>query len=110
MSRSKPGSYLSFDDWPEDDRDLWDAATRNDDPFAGAAGARLAKRTLHAYRQACRAFLGFLTVTEPAALNKPHSNGFQLIGFGDLPGIYRKRTHPVPSPYRSKCCTGRPES
>jgi hypothetical protein len=52
MSRSKPGSYLSFDDWPEDDRDLWDAATRNDDPFAGAAGARLAKRTLHAYRQA----------------------------------------------------------
>jgi hypothetical protein len=45
-----------------------DGATRNDDPFAGGAGARLAKRTLHAYRQAWRALLGFLTLTEPAAL------------------------------------------
>jgi len=68
MSRSKPGSYLPFADWPEGDRDLWDAATRNDDPFAGDAGARLAKSTLHVYRQAWRAFLGFLTIAEPAAL------------------------------------------
>jgi integrase/recombinase XerD len=68
MSSPKPGSYLPFDDWPEGDKDLWDTATRHGDPFAGGAGARLAKSTLHAYRQAWRAFLGFLTVTEAAAL------------------------------------------
>jgi hypothetical protein len=68
MSPSKPPSYLPFDNWPEGDKDLWHAATGNDDPFAGAAGARLATSTQHAYRQGWRAFLGFLTVTEPAAL------------------------------------------
>src|SRR5262245_54285685 len=69
MPRSKPKLLLPFNEWPEGDKDLWHAATENDDPFAGAAGARLAKGTLHVYRQAWRAFLGFLTITEPAALD-----------------------------------------
>ena len=68
MPKSKPQLLLPFSDWPEVDKDLWHAATSDDDPFAGAAGARLAKSTLRAYRQAWRGILGFLALTEPAAL------------------------------------------
>jgi integrase len=69
MPRSKPILQLPFNEWPEGDKDSWHAATENDNPFAGAAGARLAKSTLHVYRQAWGAFLGFLTITEPSALD-----------------------------------------
>jgi hypothetical protein len=68
MPRSKPKLYLPFDDRPEGDKDLWHAATENDDPFTGGAHGRLAKSTLHVYRQAWRAFLGLLSITELAAL------------------------------------------
>jgi integrase len=59
---------LPFNDWPEADKALWHAATRDDDPFADTAGARLAKSTLHVYWKAWRRFLGFLTIIEPATL------------------------------------------
>jgi integrase/recombinase XerD len=68
MPKSKPKLLLPFNDWPESDKELWHAAMRDDDPFADAAGARLAKSSLHVYWKAWRRFLGFLTITEPAAL------------------------------------------
>jgi integrase/recombinase XerD len=66
MAKSK--LLLPFNDWPEVDKELWHAATGDDDPFADAAGARLAKSTLHVYWKAWRRFLGFLTIAEPGAL------------------------------------------
>lgn len=68
MPKSKPKVLLPFSDWPEPDKELWHAATRDDDPFADAAGTRLAKSTLHVYWKAWRQFLGFLTMAEPGAL------------------------------------------
>ena len=63
-----PKLSLPFAQWPEADRHLWVAATSRDDPFDDAPGARLAKTTLHTRWMAWRRFLGFLTLTEPEAL------------------------------------------
>ena len=60
--------HLPFDQWPETDRLLWAGATADDDPFADAPGARLAKTTLHTRWMAWRRFLGFLAIAEPEAL------------------------------------------
>jgi integrase len=49
---------------------MWNAAVEGDDPFDDGPGARLAKTTLHAYWMGWRRFLGFLTLTEPDALEK----------------------------------------
>jgi integrase/recombinase XerD len=70
MSGPKPRLHLPFADWPEIDRRTWNAAIENDDPFDDGPGARLAKRTLHKYWMGWRRFLGFLTITEPDALEK----------------------------------------
>jgi integrase len=60
--------HLPFAQWPSADQRLWLSATSEDDPFADAPGARLAKTTLHGRWMAWRRFLGFLTITEPEAL------------------------------------------
>jgi integrase/recombinase XerD len=59
---------LPFDHWPETDRVLWTRATANDDPFGDAAGAGLAKTTLHSRWMAWRRFVGFHSATDPEAL------------------------------------------
>jgi integrase len=71
MSMAGPPAnlHLPFDQWPKTDRRLWTSATAQDDPFADAPGARLAKTTLHSRWMAWRRFLGFLTVMEPEALH-----------------------------------------
>jgi len=60
--------HLPFAQWPEADQRLWASAVAEDDPFADAPGARLAKTTRHSRWMAWRHFLGFLTITEPEAL------------------------------------------
>jgi integrase len=70
MPGPKPRLHLPFSDWPEIDRRMWDAAVANDDPFADGPGGRLAKTTLHKYWMGWRRFLGFLSITEPDALEK----------------------------------------
>jgi hypothetical protein len=69
MSKSNPKLLLPLSDWPELDKELWHAAIRDDDPFSDAAGTRLAKSTLLVYCKGWRRFLGFLTITEPDALD-----------------------------------------
>jgi len=73
MPGPKPRLHLPFADWPEIDRRMWDAAVKNDDPFADGPGGRLAQRTLHKYWMGWRRFLGFPTLTEPDALKKTPS-------------------------------------
>ena len=68
MPGPKPRLSLLFADWPEVDKQMWTDAISNDDPFIGAAGARLAKATQHKYLMGWRRFLGFLKITEPDAL------------------------------------------
>jgi len=68
MSGPQPRLHLPFSDWPEVDRLMWNSAVNNDDPFADGVGARLSKTTLHKYWMGWRRFLGFLTITEPDAL------------------------------------------
>ena len=46
----------------------WKRQLDDDDPFSDGIAARLAKRTLHKYWMGWRRFLGFLTITEPEAL------------------------------------------
>lgn len=70
MSGPKPKLHLPFADWPEIDRRMWNAATERNDPFDDGPAARLAKRTLHKYWMGWRRFLGFLTITEPDALER----------------------------------------
>jgi hypothetical protein len=60
--------HLPLADWPEIDRQIWNNAVNNDDQFAVGVGARLSKTTLHKYWMGWRRFLGFLTITEPDAL------------------------------------------
>src|SRR5947208_1140593 len=71
MPGPSPKLHLPFDQWPEADQRLWANATARDDPFDDAPGARLAKTTLHGRWMAWRRFLGFLTITEPEALQIP---------------------------------------
>jgi hypothetical protein len=71
MAGPQPRLHLPFAQWPAEDRARWASAVTDDDPFSDAPGARLAKTTLHARWMAWRRFLGFLTVTEPEALQIP---------------------------------------
>lgn len=68
MSGPKPKLHLPFANWPEVDREMWNAAVNSNDPFDDGPGARLEERTLHKYWMGWRRFLGFLTITEPDAL------------------------------------------
>ncbi len=68
MPEPKPRLHLPFADWPEADKQMWNGALDNDDPFDNAPGARLSKTTLHKYWMGWRRFLGFLKLTEPAVL------------------------------------------
>jgi integrase len=64
----QPRLHLIYGQWPPADRLLWERAFYNDDPFAEAAGARLAKTSQDRCLQTWRRFLGFLAIHEPAAL------------------------------------------
>ena len=68
MPGPKPRLHLLYKDWPLADRLLWERAFCNDDPFAEASGARLAKASQERCMWAWRRFLGFLAIHEPAAL------------------------------------------
>jgi integrase/recombinase XerD len=69
MPGREPRLHLPYGQWPAADRLLWERAMcSDDDPFAGAAGARLAKASQQNYLFAWRRFLGFLATNEPAAL------------------------------------------
>jgi hypothetical protein len=70
MSGPKPRLHLPFAKWPEIDRQMWNSAVENDDPFDDGPGARLAERTSHKYWMGWRRFLGFLTTTKPDLLEK----------------------------------------
>jgi integrase/recombinase XerD len=70
MPGPKPRLHLPFADWPEIDRRMWNTAVDNDDPFADGPGGRLAKTTLHKYWMGWRRLLGFLTISEPDALER----------------------------------------
>jgi integrase/recombinase XerD len=73
MPGPEPRLHLPYAQWPAADRCLWERAFASDDPFAEAAGARLAKATQHNYLFGWRRFLGFLAITEPDALEvAPH--------------------------------------
>ncbi len=74
MSGPKPRLHLPFADWPEVDRQMWNSAVENDDPFDDGPGARLAERTLYKYWMGWRRFLGFLTTTRPELLKKELSD------------------------------------
>jgi integrase len=63
--------HLPFDQWPPSDRQLWEQATDDSDPFGDAAGARLAVRSKHQYLFAWRRFLGFLQIKNSSALALP---------------------------------------
>ena len=68
MPGPEPRLHLPYGQWPAADRLLWERAMGSDDPFAEAAGARLAKASQHNYLFAWRRFLGFLAIHEPTAL------------------------------------------
>jgi integrase len=60
--------HLPFDQWPLLDRQLWEQATSDSDPFSEAAGARLAERSKKQYLFAWRRFLGFVVLRDRSAL------------------------------------------
>ena len=68
MAGPQPRLHLPYTQWPIADRLLWGRAMDGDDPFADAAGARLADASQHTYLFAWRRFLGFLAIHEPTAL------------------------------------------
>jgi hypothetical protein len=68
MPGPEPKLHLPYRRWPADDRLLWERACCNDDPFADAAGARLARASQYSYLFGWRRFLGFLAIDEPCAL------------------------------------------
>jgi integrase/recombinase XerD len=68
VPRHEPRLHLPYGQWPAADRLLWVRSFCNYDPFAEAAGARLAKASQRRCLFAWRRFLGFLTSHEPAAL------------------------------------------
>jgi integrase/recombinase XerD len=70
MGGLPPRLHLPFDQWPAADQRLWAGAMdSNDDPFCDAPGASLAHATRRKYLFAWRRFLGFLTISEPLALD-----------------------------------------
>jgi hypothetical protein len=68
VSGPRPRLHLPFVHWPAADRRLWQRAAQSGDPFSDAAGAQLAKTTLHRLLMGWRRFLGFLAMTEATAL------------------------------------------
>jgi integrase/recombinase XerD len=66
MPGHEPRLHLPYDQWPAQDRLLWERAMCSDDPFA--AGGHLSKASRHTYLLAWRRFLGFLDTHEPTAL------------------------------------------
>ena len=68
MPGPQPRLHLPFAEWPEADKVMWQSELDDDDPFSDGIAARLAERTLHKYWMGWRRFLGFLTITEPEAL------------------------------------------
>ena len=68
MPGPQPILHLPFANWPETDKIMWQSELDGDDPFSDGIAARLAKTTLHKYWMGWRRFLGFLTITEPEAL------------------------------------------
>jgi integrase len=68
MPGPEPRLHLPYREWPATDRLLREQAFASDDPFADAAGARLAKATQHSYLFGWRRFLGFLAIHDPTAL------------------------------------------
>jgi integrase/recombinase XerD len=68
MRGRKPRLHLPYVQWPPADQLLWEQAMDNNDPFAGAAGARFAKSSQYNYLMAWRRFLKLLAIHEPAAL------------------------------------------
>jgi integrase len=65
---SSPKFHLPWDGWPNTDRQLWEHALADDDPFHEALRPRLSDRTKHDYFKAWRQFLGFLTQHEASSL------------------------------------------
>lgn len=63
--------HLPFDQWPLEDRLLWEQATKDSDPFSEATGARLADTSKHQYLFAWRRFLGFVVLEDGSALVLP---------------------------------------
>ena len=68
MPGPEPRLHLPYAQWPAADRLLWERAMGSDDPFADAAGVRLAKASQQKYLFAWRRFLGFLAIHEPIGL------------------------------------------
>jgi integrase/recombinase XerD len=70
--RSKPSRlprpYLPWDCWPNTDRQLWEQALTDDDPFRDPGSTRLSDRTKRGYFEGWRRFLGFLAQDEASAL------------------------------------------
>lgn len=60
--------HLPFDQWPLEDRLLWERATNDSDPFSEATGALLADTSKHQYLFAWRRFLGFVVLEDGSAL------------------------------------------
>ena len=69
MPGPKPRLHLPYKDWPLADRLLWQRAFADDDPFAEATGAHLAKATRERSLWAWRRLLSFLTKYERTALD-----------------------------------------
>jgi integrase/recombinase XerD len=65
------GLHLPFDRWPLEDQQLWYNAIDDNDPFGDAAGARLSTATKKKYLFGWRRFLGFIEISDPAALDLP---------------------------------------
>ena len=68
---SRAKLHLPFGQWPLADRQLWEKATDDSDPFSDAAGARLTDRSKHQYLFAWRRFLGFVVLEDGSALMLP---------------------------------------
>src|SRR5262249_2415692 len=54
--------------WPDADKVLWQQAVEADDPFSAGGGARLSPASRNRYFMGWRRFLGFLSISEPEAL------------------------------------------
>jgi integrase len=78
MRSPGPRLHLPWEQWPEADRRLWQAAVCDDDPFSDAAGARLAQASRRTYWFGWRRFLGFLAAHDPAALDEAPRNRLSI--------------------------------
>lgn len=69
--KSRARLHLPFHQWPSADRQLWEQAINDSDPFGEAAGARLAAKSKDQYLFAWRRFLGFVLIEDQSALALP---------------------------------------